>query len=265
MSYIVHEFAHPTPPLARVNGLHHPTPCNVTVLRLCWRMTGHVSAQVTETWSRKARPHHWQFLWPLVLVSCNTPGTAGRNGGPNPHAATLLKHPSELRLPLERISIVGGSVSVGVGGTPFGEAFAAAAFGSIVTSHADLFFFRDVFGSSTAQIDAAISDAPTTLVAIDFLFWDIYSQRDPAWRDRALASGLANLERARAAGSWIVVGDVPRAISSTEIVPAASLVAADGLHANALGVWFLLDTLNHLIEQRLPGTPEDALVFVRPR
>ena len=215
---------------------------------------------------------------------------------------------------------MGASVSVGFGGTPFGDAFAAAAPRSTVTSHADLFFFRDPFGNSTAQIDAAIADAPTTLVAIDFLFWDIYAQRDPAWRDRALASGLANLERARIAGAWIVVGDVPRvttaselllppenvpdvatlarfnrestrwaserervllvpfaswaeplaangdvAISSTEIVPAASLVAADGLHANALGVWFLLDTLDHLIEQRLPGTPKDALVFERPR
>jgi hypothetical protein len=53
-------------------------------------------------------------------------------------------------------------------------------------------------------------------------------------------------------------------ISPTETVPASTLIALDGLHANPLGVWVLLNRLDQLIETKLPGTPNDALVFVRP-
>src|SRR5712664_2053538 len=46
-------------------------------------------------------------------------------------------------LPVERIAIVGASVSAGFGGTPFGDAFTAAASGSKVESEADVMLFRD--------------------------------------------------------------------------------------------------------------------------
>lgn len=222
-------------------------------------------------------------------------------------------------LPLDRIAIVGASVSVGFGGTPFGEAFAAAAPRAQVESFANLYLFRDPIGDSRAQIDRALAFAPRALFAIDFLFWDIYGSPDPAWRDHALFAGLAQLERARAAGAWIVLGDVPHVTTAAEWmlardrvpdraalaayndriaawatsrarvlhvpfaawaaplaqggdielapgerVPARALVAIDGLHANALGVWYLLDRLDRFIEERLPGTPRDALVFARP-
>lgn len=58
-------------------------------------------------------------------------------------------------------------------------------------------------------------------------------------------------------------GDVE--IAPGEKVPAISLMALDGLHANPLGTWYLLNRLDHFIEQKLPGTPKDALQFVRPR
>lgn len=50
-----------------------------------------------------------------------------------------------------------------------------------------------------------------------------------------------------------------------EKVAARTLMALDGLHANALGTWYLLDKLDHFIEQALPGTDKNALVFVRPK
>jgi hypothetical protein len=178
---------------------------------------------------------------------------------------------------------------------------------------------RQGVGNSAKQIDAAIAFKATTIVALDFLFWDVYGSPDPAWRDHALAAGLAQLERARSTGSWVIVGDIPHIVTAAEWmlpssqvpdatslaalnakivawtqgkdrvlfvpfaswaeplaaggeieiapgekVPATSLVAVDGLHANALGVWTLLDRLDRLIETTLPGTPKDALVFVRP-
>ncbi|MDB4957305.1 MAG: hypothetical protein JWO36_4874 [Myxococcales bacterium] len=230
---------------------------------------------------------------------------------PTPHGATL---------PVSRIAIVGASVSAGMGGTPFNDAFTAAAKSSAVESEADLMMFRDPVAETTQQIDRALAFHPTVIVALDFLFWDIYGSTDPRWRVRALDHGLAELDRARAAGAWIIVGDVPlittaadwmlprqqvpaaadlaaldqrihawassrdhvlevplaawteplRAagnieISPGEVVPAQSLMAVDGLHANALGTWYLLDRLDKLIEQQLPGTPKSALVFVRPK
>lgn len=41
------------------------------------------------------------------------------------------------------------------------------------------------------------------------------------------------------------------------------LMTADGLHPNALGVWFLMTKVDHEMEARL-ATPIDALVFRRP-
>ncbi|HEY4177347.1 MAG TPA: SGNH/GDSL hydrolase family protein [Kofleriaceae bacterium] len=219
-----------------------------------------------------------------------------------------------------RIEIVGASVSAGFGGLSFGDAFKEAVKpASTVDSVASSLLFRDPVGSSTKQIDRAIEHHATAVIAIDYLFWDLYGSTDPAWRDQALVSGLANLERARAAGALIVVGDVPHVVTAAEwmlprsqvpdaavlatynaqiaewaardhvlFVPFASwaaplaanetieiapgerveaktLMASDGLHSNPLGTWYLLDKLDHFIEEKLPGTPRDALVFVRPR
>jgi hypothetical protein len=152
------------------------------------------------------------------------------------------------------------------------------------------------------------------------LFWDLYGSTDPAWRERALQQGLAELERARQSGAWIVVGDVPRVVTAAEWmlpkaqvpdaaalaayngeirawsagrervllvpfaswseplaaggdvelapgerVPARSLIALDGLHANPLGTWYLLDKVDHFVEESLPGTPRAAIAFQRPR
>jgi hypothetical protein len=223
-------------------------------------------------------------------------------------------------LPIDRIVIVGASVSAGLGGTPFIDAFTAAAKGSKVATEANVMMFRDPEGESQTQIDHAVAFHATTVVALDFLFWDVYGSPDRAWRERALAHGLAELERARATGAWIIVGDIPlittaadwmlpheqvptaadlavfdqaivawgtgrervievplaawteplRAggdveLSPGEKVPAQSLMSLDGLHANALGTWYVLDRLDHLIETTLPGTPKAALVFVRPK
>ncbi len=52
-------------------------------------------------------------------------------------------------------------------------------------------------------------------------------------------------------------------LSPGEVVPAHELVFVDGLHANALGLWYLLDRLDHLLTAEL-GLAPDALVFVRP-
>lgn len=272
-------------------------------------------------------------------------------------------------LPLERIAIVGASVSAGFGGSPFVDAFrqavktcpaehgadpisavqpaagrigeqgaapisaagetgpvpisAAGPIGTrprpkrarrcteVVESWANLMLFRDPIGETQLELGKAIELRASTVVAIDLLFWHVYNVRD-------VEPALAELDKVLATGAWILVGDVPRITTASELllpkeaipsqdvldaanqriaawadrdrvllvplaewtaplragaevelvpgqkVPAASLLALDGLHANPLGTWYLLDRLDHFIEQRLPGTPKDALVFRRP-
>lgn len=211
-------------------------------------------------------------------------------------------------------------MSAGFGGTPFGEAFTAAAPHSKVDSAANAFLFRDPLGDTRRQLDQAGAFQPTVVFALDLLFWDVYGAAGPAWHERALASSLEGLEALRAKGAWIVLGDIPLITTASEWmlpreaipdgptlaaanatirtwasgrehvllvplvewteplragvdvtlaggerVPARSLMALDGLHANALGCWYVLDKLDHFIEQALPGTRHDALVFDRPR
>jgi hypothetical protein len=220
---------------------------------------------------------------------------------------------------LERISIVGASVSAGFGGTPFGDAFTAAAKRSKVDASASTFLFRDPIGDTQRQLAQATAFKPTVVFALDLLFWDIYGSSSPTWHEQALTRALAGLETLRATGAWIVLGDIPLITTASELmlpreaipdrdtlakanetirawasrervlmvplvewteplrsgaevqlpggekVAAQTLMALDGLHANALGTWYLLDKLDHFIEHSLPGTPKNALVFARPK
>jgi hypothetical protein len=221
-------------------------------------------------------------------------------------------------LPVERIAVVGASVSAGFGGTPFGDAFRQATkrcpaprCTAAVESFANLMLFRDPMGETQLQLGKAIELRATTVIALDLMFWHVYNVRD-------VEPALAELDKVYATGAWIVVGDVPLITTASEMllpkeaipsqpvldaanqriaewakrdrvllvplgewtaplraggeieiargekVPAASLMSFDGLHANALGTWYLLDRLDHFIEERVPGTPKDALVFARP-
>jgi hypothetical protein len=215
-------------------------------------------------------------------------------------------------LPLSRIGIVGASVSAGLGGTPFGDAFRQAAKGASVESWANVMLFRDPVGETRQQLGKALAFHATTVVGVDLLFWHVYNVG-------SIDAGLAEVDKLYASGAWIVIGDVPLITTASELllpkdaipsqatldaanakitawaardrvllvplaewteplraeadveispgekVPAASLMAIDGLHANPLGTWYLLNRLDHWIEDKLPGTPKDALVFARPK
>lgn len=264
----------------------------------------------------------WLLAW-LGLVaphpSCShspsspppSPGSAGSREA-IPAATSPRSGPA---LPLDRIAIVGASISAGFGGTPFGDAFAAAAPRSKVTTAADVMLFRDPVGNTTKQLAVARDFKATTVLAVDLLFWHVYGFGD---RSAGFAATLDALEALRAAGTWIVIGDIPLITTASELllakeaipsptllgsaneairafatrervllvplgewteplragaevmlstgekVAARSLMALDGLHANPLGVWYLLDRLDHYIEEKLPGTSRDALRFERP-
>lgn len=88
---------------------------------------------------------------------------------------------------------------------------------------------------------------------------DAANARIATWaqQDRVLLVPLAEWTAPLRAGADIE-------IAPGEHVPAASLMAIDGLHANPLGTWYLLSKLDHFIEDKLPGTAKDALVFARP-
>ncbi len=267
----------------------------------------------------------WGLVWLGLLQApaCRSSETGSKSVGSTATGSTATRSPegiaSQPALATGRIVIVGASVSAGFGGAPFVDIIRAAAPRSVVEGAANVFMFRDPVAETRIQVDKAIGFRATTVIAIDFLFWNIYGSPDPAWRERALTSALAELERLRATGAWLVLGEIPHVVTAAEwmlpraqvpeaadlatfnatiarwaegrervlLVPFASwaaplaagaeveitpgervaartLVGPDGLHANALGVWFLLDKLDHWIEGKLPGTPKDARVFKRP-
>jgi hypothetical protein len=261
---------------------------------------------------RSSSNKKWLVVW-LGLVAL----APGCRANPSQGQAPVVE--AGPALPLERISIVGASVSAGFGGTPFGDAFTQAAKRSKVDASASTFLFRDPIGDTHRQLAQATAFGPSTIVALDLLFWDVYGSSSPAWHEQALTGALAELETLRARGAWIVLGDIPLITTASELmlpkeaipdpatlakandairawasrehvlmvplvewteplrsgaevelpggekVSARTLMSLDGLHANALGTWYLLDKLDHFIEKALPGTPKDALVFVRPK
>lgn len=256
------------------------------------------------------------LLLGLTLVGLGPSCRSSSTQTGEPGSVSSVQRPA---LPLERIAIVGASVSAGFGGLPFVDAFAVAAKRSEVDTAASTFLFRDPIGDTKRQLSQAAAFKPTVIVALDLLFWDVYGSRDPGWRRQALETALAELDAARTAGAWIVLGDIPLITTASELmlpresvpdpaslaaandvirawaqrervlmvplaewteplrsgaevklptgekVSAQTLMAIDGLHANPDGTWYLLDRLDRFIEEKLPGTPKDALVFERPK
>lgn len=168
-------------------------------------------------------------LFAALIASC---GPAAPPPAPVP--AVLAVRPPEVvtALPLDRIAIIGASVSDGLGGMPFGEAFVAAAPRSAVEHAANVMLFRDPIGETRRQVERAIAFRATTIVGLDLMFWQLYGSTDPAWRAQARQAALAELEQARQAGAWIVLGDVPHVVTASELliprqaVPTAGDVAA---------------------------------------
>lgn len=155
-------------------------------------------------------------IWLSLLLGSTSLGCPVSGTNRDVHRVPILTPGQQASLPLDRIAVVGASVSAGFGGVSFGELVTAAAPRSKVESYATLFLFRDPVGVTATQIDQAIAFRATTILGLDLLFWDVYRETDPAWRDRAVASALEQLERARAAGAWIVIGDIPRITTANE-------------------------------------------------
>ena len=103
--------------------------------------------------------------WLLVLL-----GTACRTAAPEqaPAQASVqaTTKPVLPALPLERIAVVGASVSAGFGGMPFGDAFVAAAPRSQIEAAANVMLFQDPIGESRIQIERAIAFHATAVVAL---------------------------------------------------------------------------------------------------
>lgn len=215
----------------------------------------------------------------------------------------------------QRIFIMGASVSAGMGGLTFLDAFKAAAPRGEVASAASVMLFRDPKAATLKQAAQAADFKPTMVIALDLLFWDAYGFAPQAARRRAVADALAVLDRLHDAGAVVVVGDIPRIVTASpmmlapEAVPpanqlaelnadiaawagpgklvapfaawatplaknaevtmpdgarvmASTLMAADGLHANPRGTYYVLSLLDHWLEAR--GVAVDDLVFVAP-
>ena len=220
------------------------------------------------------------------------------------------------------IAIVGASMSAGFGGPSIAAVTRKAAPNAIVDDEASSMMFRKPVAYGRAQVDAAIATHPDLVFAVDFLFWDAYEGSDVATRLHNVEQGLADLDRLRAAGALVVVGDVPRIVTASTMLipsdaippqaeldqinarirqwaaptktdkvhalvvpfaswceplaagadielapgehrPAKDLMSFDGLHPNALGVWYVMTKIDHALEQERDMAAA-SLVFARP-
>ena len=109
-------------------------------------------------------------------------------------------------------------MSAGFGGTPFGDAFTAAAPRSAVQSSANVMLFQDPMGDTARQIDEATAFKPSIVIALDLMFWDVYGGNAIGWHRKALHGSLDRLEDLRKQGVWIVVGDVPLITTASEMM-----------------------------------------------
>lgn len=249
----------------------------------------------------------------LVAVLAAACGPADERGGGAATGAATASAPT-----LRRVSVVGASMSAGLGGMPVAEAVVSAAPGAAVDDQADVAMFTDAPARGRAQVDGALATAPELVIALDFLFWYAYNA-EGGERAPRVEAGLAELARLRAAGATVVVGDVPRITTAPRLIPPAavpsevelasinarirswgaaagpralvvpfaswaeplaagaevelpdgggrvsarSLVAPDGLHPNARGVWYVLRRLDAAMEAAGLAAPGD-LVFAPP-
>ena len=156
---------------------------------------------------------------------------------------------------------------------------AAIAFKPTVVFGIDVLFW-DVYGGGgdleaalkeLERLDAwvVVGDVPMITTANEMMLpkeaipsqaaLDAANARIRSWatRDRVLLVPLADWTAPLRNGDVVTM-------PSGEKLPAANLMALDGLHANALGTYYVLDKLDHYIEAKLPGTAKGALVFARP-
>jgi len=152
--------------------------------------------------------------------------------------------------PLARPAILGASASAGFGcevtaddGRPYLADMEAVYQAMVRGWHDDPIFLADAGFYSRArqvpveQMNAALARAPSLIVAVDYLFWPVYSSRpadlsaDAIERDRldALEQALAQLDRFHGP---VIVGDIPdmrtasgRMLSLRNIPPPSQLEA----------------------------------------
>ena len=156
----------------------------------------------------------------------------------------------------------------------------ALAFKPTVVFGIDILFW-DVYGGS-GELEAAlkeleridswliIGDVPLITTANEMMLpqeaipsqaeLDAANARIRTWaaRDRVLLVPLAEWTAPLRNGEEVT-------LATGERMPARDLMALDGLHANAVGTYYVLDKLDRYIEEKLPGTPKTALEFKRPK
>jgi hypothetical protein len=151
--------------------------------------------------------------------------------------------------PLDRIAIIGASASAGWGvvlpSTPPPKGTMAlnrhidladvvsVVLGSdagTVTSHTDTLFFATPMKVGSQEVRDAIATDPTIVIAVDFLFWYGYGERDASGERHAqddvlsrmalLEKGIAAIERFEVP---VLVGDLPDVSEAAAVEPISLL------------------------------------------
>jgi hypothetical protein len=124
----------------------------------------------------------------------------------------------------KRIAVVGASVSAGFGGMSVADAMKGAAPDATVIDAARLDMFQDAPAVGRAEVDKAHDADPDLVIALDFLFWYEYATASPEQRRLRFEAGLAELDKLRAGGVALIVGDVPSYLQASELILPRSMI-----------------------------------------
>lgn len=123
-----------------------------------------------------------------------------------------------------RIAVIGASVSAGFGGMSVANEMKAAASDARVFDAARLDMYQDALTIGPNEVRQALDSQPDLVIALDFLFWYEYASASPQQRTQRFEAGLAELDKIRATGAAVIVGDVPSYTQASELILPHSMI-----------------------------------------
>jgi hypothetical protein len=153
----------------------------------------------------------WSALVIAAVTACSgsgsVTGTGSGSGSVTAAAAPIAAQDSDAAHLLDRVAVVGASLSAGLAAPPIATTLRAGLRAdTAVLDVSSITFFQAPLANGRAQVDAAIAHRPSLTLALDFLFWFAYASASPDQRRASLAEGLALL--APLPGT-LVLGDLP--------------------------------------------------------
>jgi hypothetical protein len=134
-----------------------------------------------------------------------------------------------LGLELDGASLTWADMFVVARGQPLNAAAPLTPAGakSQLLRHTDHLLYLDPYRNAKRSVEAALQPTPSLVIAPDILFWFVYGDRRDSERAEALEQALGLLEKLRAQGALLLLGDVPFMEQASPIMLPAAMRASE--------------------------------------